>query len=219
MLDEVHLGIAGRVEVILVPEVVVGCDRRDIVRSALQGLEQHQVLGDVFVDQVEREQRMPQMIKHPHEDHEVEAFAQGPDVIDRKLAELDAGAQSLGREPRLSQVIRIGVDPEHPFGTAPFHLDRVETAIAADVEHAHSGETLGQHVGEAAKLDAGIVAQEVIRRRPDAAEIHVVEPGPEGFGPRPDRGGLVVNRHGNVRVRGRQPSRSARSTRRPAPEA
>jgi hypothetical protein len=56
-LDEVHLRIAGLLKCLL-EEVVVGPDLVDLLGPALHGLEQHQVLGDVLVDQVQRQQRM-----------------------------------------------------------------------------------------------------------------------------------------------------------------
>ena len=38
----------------------------------------------MFVDQVERQQRMPQVVEHAHEQHDVEAFADRAEVIDRE---------------------------------------------------------------------------------------------------------------------------------------
>jgi hypothetical protein len=43
----------------------------------------------VLVDQVERQQRVAQVVEHAHEEHEVEALAERADVVDRELAELD----------------------------------------------------------------------------------------------------------------------------------
>ena len=42
--------------------------------------------GDMLADEVEREQRMAQMVEHAHEDHEVELLAERADVVDVELA-------------------------------------------------------------------------------------------------------------------------------------
>ena len=136
----------------------------------LHRLEQQHVVRDVLADQVEREQRVAQVVEHAHEDHEVEALAQRRDVVDRQVAELDAPslagpAQRLGRQPRLRQIALVAVDAEHPRRAAPLHLDRVEAGVAADVEHALAGHVGGQRVGEAGELEVGIVAQEMIGAR------------------------------------------------------
>ncbi len=36
----------------------------------------------MLADQVEREQRMAQMVEHAHEEHDVEALAERADVVD-----------------------------------------------------------------------------------------------------------------------------------------
>ena len=97
----------------------------------------------MVVDEVEREQRVAQVIKHAHEEHDVEALAQRADVVDRELAELDVEPADLGGKARLRQVVVVEVDAEHPLGPAPLHLDRVEAAVAADIEHGLAGEILG----------------------------------------------------------------------------
>ncbi len=62
------------------------------------------------------------------------------DVIDRELAELDLEPADAGGEAGLRQVVVVEIDAEHPLGPAPFHLDRVEAAVAADVEHRLAGQ-------------------------------------------------------------------------------
>ena len=49
----------------------------------------------MFVDQVERQQRMPEVVEHAHEQYDVEAFAERPDVVDREPTELDRPARYL----------------------------------------------------------------------------------------------------------------------------
>ena len=63
-------------------------------------------------------------------------LAERADVVDRELPELDVEAEHLGGEARLREVILVEIDAEHALGAAPLHLDRVEAAIAADIEHA-----------------------------------------------------------------------------------
>jgi hypothetical protein len=58
----------------------------------------------VLVDEIEREQRVPQVVEDAHEQHEVEALLQAADLVDRHLLELDVDAQQLGREAGLRQV-------------------------------------------------------------------------------------------------------------------
>jgi hypothetical protein len=77
----------------------------------------------VVVDQVQRQQRMAQVVEHAHEHHEVEALAQLADVVDRQLAKLDVLALHLGGEAGLLQVAVVEVDAEHAIGAAPLHLD------------------------------------------------------------------------------------------------
>src|SRR5919112_487204 len=61
---------------------------------------------------------------------------------------------------------------------ASFHLDRIESGVAADVEH-----TFPVHVRqlafEAAELLRRIITEEMIRRGPHPPQVHVVEPGPK----------------------------------------
>jgi hypothetical protein len=83
---------------------------------------------------------------------------------------------------------------------------RIESAVAADVEDAAAAQVLRQGMGEAPPLDRRIVAEEVLGCRLHAVEVDIVEPGPEGLGPRAD---LVPARHGGVlrHVRPRGPAR------------
>ena len=87
-------------------------------------------------------------------------------------------SEHLGGEPGLRQVVLVEVDAEHAARAAPLHLDRIEAAIAADIEHALAGEIGRERVGEACPFDAGVIAQEMLRRRLHAVEVDVVEPGP-----------------------------------------
>ena len=64
----------------------------------------------MLVDQIEREQRMAQMIEHADEEHDVEPLAERADVVDRELAELDVEPVHLGGEPGLRQIVLVEID-------------------------------------------------------------------------------------------------------------
>jgi hypothetical protein len=49
-----------------------------VARSALHRLEDQHVAGDMLVDEVEREQRVAQVVEHAHEDHDVERSPSAP---------------------------------------------------------------------------------------------------------------------------------------------
>src|SRR3954471_21697213 len=119
------------------------------------------------------------MVEYPKEQDEVETLPQPGDVVDRELAKLDLGLGKSGRELRLLQVVGVGVDRDYALRTSTLHLDRVEAGVAADVEHAQPAQVIGQCVREALPFDVGVVAQEMFGCGPDAAQLHVVEPGAE----------------------------------------
>src|SRR5579883_746590 len=75
VLDEIHAWAAWILEYRRVLEAVVFGHGRDCCGATLQRLEKEQVFCDMFVDEVEGEQRMAQMIEDAHEDDEVELLA------------------------------------------------------------------------------------------------------------------------------------------------
>ncbi len=130
----------------------------------------------MLVQQVEREQRMAQVVEHAQEQHDVEALAERGNVVDGELAELDLGAADLGGEARLGEVAFVGVDSHHAVRAAPLHLDRVEAGVAADIEHGLAAQVRRERVGEVTPLDGGVVAQEMVGRGLNPAQVEVVEP-------------------------------------------
>jgi len=142
--------------------------------------------SDMFANEVERQQGMAQMIKDPHEDHEVEPLPQGGEIVDRQFSELDVGAVDLGRQPGLGQVPVVEIDPKNPFCAAALHLQRVETGVAADIEDAPAAQILRKRVSEAREFRTRIVLQKMMGRSLDAAEIQVVKPFPEILDPGSD---------------------------------
>ena len=143
-----------------------------MLRSALHRLEQQQVVRDMLADKVECEQRMPQMVQHAHEDHEVEPLPDRAHIVDVELGELDIViAERFAREPGLREIALVAVDAEHARRAAALHLDRIEAGVAADVEHALARKILRQMRREAAEFRAWIIAEEMVGRGPHAAEV------------------------------------------------
>src|SRR5712671_2117602 len=64
-------------------------------------------------------------------------------------------------------------------GAAPLHLQRVESAVTADVEHRPPAQIGRDRVGEALPFDRRVIAEEMVGRGLDPAEIDIVKPGPE----------------------------------------
>jgi hypothetical protein len=137
----------------------------------------------MLADQIEREERMAQMVEHAHEDHEVELLADRGHIIDRQVGELDAlEPEHLARQPRLGKVALVAVDAEHARRAAPLHLDRIETRVAADVEHALAAQIVRNDMGESLEFEARIIAEEMVGRcRHAVAEIDIVEPRAQRF--------------------------------------
>src|SRR5438874_7580768 len=114
---------------------------------------------------------MPQMIEDAEKEHDVEASAEGPDVIGRHLGEFDVYADNLRGKPCLPQIIRIDVDSENAGGAPQFHLNRIEPGITADVEHSLAGEIGGDRIGKPPPFDGRIVTEEMARCGHDPAQI------------------------------------------------
>ncbi len=177
MLDEVQPWVAGIIERTGVGERIVRGDVCHVPAAALHRLEDQQIARHVLVDQIERKQRMAQVIQHADEQHDIELLSQHADVIDRQSAELDVQPVDIGGEPSLCQIVFVEIDSQHTIGAAPLHLQRKESAIAADVQHRPAAQIMRNGVCIAAPLDVGVIAQEMVRRGPHAHQLHVVKPG------------------------------------------
>ena len=166
VLDEVQLRIAGPVELRLLEEVVVLGDRLDLGRAALHALEDQQVARDVLVDQVERQQRMAQVVEHAEE----QARRRSARRARRRRRPRACGTRCPARSPRRRSAPapdsgRRSRPRRTRVGAAPLHLDRVEAGVAADVEHGPAAEVGRHRMGEAPPLHRRIVVQEVVRAR------------------------------------------------------
>src|SRR5689334_2501498 len=62
--------------------VVLG-DRSDLAAAAQHRLEDEEVPRGMLADEIEREQRIAQMVEDAHEENDVEALAEGSHVVDR----------------------------------------------------------------------------------------------------------------------------------------
>ena len=135
VLDEVHLRKIGVAENILVPEVVVLVPLAHLLGAANHGLKEQPAahLLDHFVQGIKR---IAQVVEDAHEDHVVELAGKLVDVVHRALLELDLQPQGRGGKAGLIEITVVNVHAEHPSGAALLHLDGIEAAVAADIEHA-----------------------------------------------------------------------------------
>jgi hypothetical protein len=175
-LHEIHARVRGILELVRLPELVIAFERFHGRAPAQHRLEHEQVAHHAVVQDVQREQRMTQVVEDTHEQHDVEPFSERRQLVHRELVELDIEVHDVGGEPRLCKVARVGVDAHHARRAAALHLETVESRVAPDVEHRLAGQIRGKRVREALPFDGGVIAEEVIRRRLDAAQIDVVKP-------------------------------------------
>src|SRR5436305_14458363 len=113
-----HFRVYGAVEMTLGPEIIVVLDAVDFAGAAQHRLEEKQVPRDMLMNEIKRKQGMTKMVKHAHEDHEIELLAKLRDIISRQLAELDLEPVDLGGKFRLRQIVVVRVEPEHAVGAA-----------------------------------------------------------------------------------------------------
>src|SRR4051794_4805721 len=96
---------------------------------------------------------------------------------------LDIEAEHVRGKSRLREIIGIVVDTDDVGRPAPFHLDRIEAAVAADIEDTLAGEIGGKGMGKTLPFHCGVIAERMIPRRPPPIQIHVVEPRPKRLDP------------------------------------
>src|SRR5438477_10375935 len=102
---------------------------------------------------------MAKMIKHAHEDHEIELFAELADVVGRELPKFDLQSAHAGRELRLLQIFVLGIQPEHAIGSAALHLHGVKTGVTADVENRFARQTVGNDMAKSSPFHCGVVTK------------------------------------------------------------
>ena len=145
----------------------------------------------MFVDQIEGEERMAEMIEHAHKNDEIEFLVEGTDFPDGEAAKIDVGREHIGGKARLREVVFIGIDAENSISAAAFHLDGIEAGVAADIEHGFASQVTRKGVAEALELGAWIISEEVVGCGLDSIEAKIVEPGAERSNALLEPGSLV----------------------------
>jgi hypothetical protein len=176
MLDKVQLRICRAVEWGIRVEIVIAIHADNVSAAPLHTLEEQKIRCNVLVNQVEREERVPQMIEDTHKDDEIEPFSKARHVPHCHPTKFDINLFYLRRKSCLSEIVLIGVNTQHLGCTATLHFKRIEARIASDVQHALAGEISRYRMPESRELCFRIVAEEMIRRRLYAAEAHIMKP-------------------------------------------
>jgi hypothetical protein len=79
------VGKARPVENRFLPEGIIVGDRLYLIAAAVHGLEDKEISGDVLVDQIEREQRVAEVIEHAHKEHEIKLLTEHRNAAQREL--------------------------------------------------------------------------------------------------------------------------------------
>ena len=116
------------------------------------------------------------MVEHAHEDYVIELSGDGIQLVNRALAKVDVEPQCIGREARLVQIAIIHIDSEDVVSTPAFHLDRIEPAIAADIENRFACKRSGNLLANFLPLDVWKISQEMIWGGVHAVNVQVMEP-------------------------------------------
>src|SRR5436853_6072511 len=95
MLDKVQDGKIGMVEDLRFEERVILGQLSNLRAATEERLEDQKILYREFVEQIERQQGMPEVIEHAHEKDDVKLLAQIANGVDIELPELDVGADHL----------------------------------------------------------------------------------------------------------------------------
>src|ERR1700726_1403342 len=123
------------------------------------------------------------MIQDPHKGHEVERFSESWEVVDRDISEFDVELAHLRRETGLRQIFVATIQTEHPLGTTPLHLHRVQAGIARDVENGFSFQRDWYGVGEPAPLYLRVIAQEMRWCGGNPVQVEIMKPRTERIHP------------------------------------
>ena len=125
---------------------------------------------------VEGQQRVPQVVKNPHEQNQIESLPKLAHLINREPLEIDVQAADLGGETGLGEIQLTLIDAQHTLGAPAFHLEGVEPGVASDVENGLASEISGDRVSEAPPLHARVVAEKMVRGGPHPGQIQIVKP-------------------------------------------
>src|SRR5579871_463856 len=176
LLDEVQRRIARSRKDIGFAERIILFERLDIRAAAQQGLRHKEVPYHVLVQQIQRQQRMPEVVEDAQKQHQIKLLPERADLVHRHPAELNRRARNFRDESRLLQISFVGIDAKHARGAAPLHLDRIESRVAADIEHGFPSEIRRDRMRELLPFERRVISQKMMRRGFHAAEIHVLKP-------------------------------------------
>src|SRR4051812_19688657 len=161
---------------IALPEVIIRLHLSCRRTAAKHRLKHEHVAADELVKHVERKQWMAQVIEHTHEQDDIEHLPKRRKVVHRHLAELDVESGDLSGKARLRQVSRVAVDADHLRRSTTFHLDRVEPAVAADVENGATAKIGRDRMRKVTPFDRRVVSEKMIGRGLHTLKVDVVEP-------------------------------------------
>src|SRR5438045_7593046 len=119
----------------------------------------------MLVDQIQREQRMPQMIKDPEKQNDIELLAKLVHVIDREFSKFDVQRERVGCEMCLRQIPLAEINAKHAISSAPFHLNAIEASVATDIEYAFTSQICRNRLLESFPYHACNIADQKTRPR------------------------------------------------------
>src|ERR1051325_3906642 len=126
LFNKVHTGKIRVLEYLLVPEMIVFPQLRTGERAANHGLE-YQAMPDFLDDSIEGEQRIAQMIKNAHKEHEIELAGNGIHVINGALGKFNIQPQNLGGKARLFKVAVAPINAQNAAAPPFFYFTGNDT--------------------------------------------------------------------------------------------
>jgi hypothetical protein len=94
------------------------------------------------VQQIERKERMPQVVGDAHEEHQIEPSSEFADVVHRHAVKFDFGAGDLRGEARLRKIRFVEIDAHHQVRAPALHFEGVEPCVAAHIEYCPAAQIL-----------------------------------------------------------------------------
>src|ERR1051325_6892978 len=130
----------------------------------------------MLVNQIKREQRMPQMIKHTQKQHDVELLPKLVHVIDREFSEFDIETERVSHEMGLGQISLVKINSKNAIGSAPLHLDTVKSAVATDIEYTFPSQVCRDRTLKSLPLHSWKIAKKMFGRGEDPINLDIVKP-------------------------------------------
>jgi hypothetical protein len=180
MFYESHPGKTRQIERRSVIEIIIFTDLENFPAPALHALEDHKIVCDMLVNQIESQKRVPQVIEDTHKDDQIEALLKSRHIPHRHAKKLDLNLFHLCGKSSLLQIVLIRIDSQNTFGAPPLHFERVEAGVAAYIENRLASQICRNRILESSKFDPRIIAQEMIRSCFDTMDPEIVEPRAKG---------------------------------------